>query len=167
MLSRLLPDIEKPGNHVRLAWERLRGLPGGPRLFSRFLGTLAPYTGSIGAQVEELAPGRSRVRLDDRRAVRNHLRSIHAVALVNLAELTGSLALAYSLPDDARFIITGISIDYVKKARGTLTATCEVEIPRSAARTEVELPVSIFDVSGELVARATIRTLTGPKRRPA
>src|SRR5215475_1019397 len=102
-------------NAIREAWDRLNRLPGGKRAFSKLVGMAAPYTGSIGAQVKELRRGHAEVELKDRRAVRNHLQSVHAIALANLAELTGNVAVAYTLPDDARFIVAGISVDYVKK----------------------------------------------------
>lgn len=164
-LHRLVPDAEKAGNLIRDAWNRLRGLPGGRRVFSRIVGTAAPYTGSIGAKVVELERGRSKVVLRDRRAVRNHLRCVHAIALANLAELTGNVAVAYSLPDDARFIVAGLNIDYLKKARGTITGVCKVDLPETSERQEIEVPVSLRDASGAEVARATLRTLIGPKTR--
>ena len=68
-----------------------------------------------------LRAGYAEVVMQDKRAVRNHLDCVHAIALANLAELAGNVALAYSLPDDARFIVSGIEIEYVKKARGTIT----------------------------------------------
>lgn len=163
-IPRLL-DIEKTGNPIREAWDRLHALPGGKRLFSRVVGTMAPYTGSIGAQVVELSHGRSRVELRDRRAVRNHLRSIHAIALANLAELAGNIVVAYSMPDDARFIVAGMSMEYLKKARGTLSASSDIAVPATSERVELEVPVSIRDASGDEVARATLRTLIGPKKR--
>jgi len=158
----LVPSADAPGNLLRNAWKRLRVLPGGKRVFSRMVGMAAPYTGSIGAQVQEVREGYAKVTLADRRPVRNHLKSIHAVALVNLAELTGNVALAYSMPADARFIVAGISIEYIKKARGTITGVCECPIPTSNARKEYEVPVSMLNDAGEEVAVATLRTLVGP-----
>ncbi|HTM22476.1 MAG TPA: DUF4442 domain-containing protein [Kofleriaceae bacterium] len=158
--------VERNGNLIRDAWDRLHRLPGGRRVFSKLLGVAAPYTGSIGARVVELGRGHARVVLGDRREVRNHLRSIHAVALANLAEVTGNVAVAYSLADDARFIVAGMSIDYVKKARGAITGSCDVDLPSGNARVEIEVPVELRDAGGDLVATARLRTLIGPKKPP-
>lgn len=156
--------VDGKKNFVREAWDRLSPLPGGKRLFSELVGRTAPYTGSIGARVEVLQRGHAEVRLRDTRAVRNHLRCVHAIALANLAELAGNLGVAYSMPDDARFIVAGLSIDYVKKARGTITATCDSPLIDSSERREVEVPVVMRNADGEEVARATLRTLVGPKK---
>ncbi len=153
-----------PGRRLRTAWERLHRLPGGAWLFSRVLGRTAPYSGSIGAVVRELAPGRARVELRDRRKVRNHIDSIHAVALMNLAELSTGLALNAGLPDDARGILTRLTIEYVKKARGTLVSACTTEVPATSERREVDVAAEIRDAAGDVVARATARWLVGPAR---
>lgn len=160
----LIVDVDRPGNMIRGLYERLASLPGGKRLFGRLVGEAAPYTGTIGARVIELREGHARVAMADRRAVRNHLRCVHAVALVNLAELTGNLAMAYSLPDDARFIVAGLSIEYLKKARGPITAETECPVPTTSAKETYEVPVSLRNAAGEEVARAMLQTLVGPKR---
>lgn len=151
-----------PGKAIRETWERCRRLPAGHRLFSWALGRMVPYSGSIGAVVRDLAPGRSRVELADRRRVRNHLDSIHAVALMNLAELSTGLALNTALPDDARAILVKLTIEYVKKARGTLTSECALAPIASSERREVEVGAEIRDAAGEVVARAAALWLVGP-----
>jgi len=155
---------ESKTNVVRDTWDRLNGLPGGKRLFSHLIGRLAPYTATMGAVVRELGDGYAEVTLADRRAVRNHLSCVHAVALANLVELTGNVALAYSLPDDARFIVAGMNLDYVKKARGTITGECRIPPIESSTRNEYDVPVTLRDPSGEVVVNGLLKTLVGPKR---
>jgi uncharacterized protein (TIGR00369 family) len=121
------------------------------------LGWLTPYTGSIRPRVVTLEPGYCRVELADRRRVRNHLNSIHAVALVNLAEVTSGLALLVTLPGTTRGIVTGLSITYLKKARGQLTAECRCVIAPVVGTQEQEIEADIRDASGDVVARATAR----------
>ncbi len=164
-LSRLLPLPKLDGrrNVIKLAWDMLSGMPGGKSVFSKLVGRMAPYTGTINATVTVLRAGYAEVQMVDRRAVRNHLDCVHAVALANLAELAGNVALAYSLPDDARFIVSGMEIEYLKKARGTITAVGEPPVPRSSVRAQFEVPVTLRDASGEDVAKVVLHSLVGPK----
>jgi acyl-coenzyme A thioesterase PaaI-like protein len=158
-----LPRLDGSRNLVRDLWNLLSGMPAGKIVFSRLLGRMAPYSGTIHATVTVLRAGYAEVQMPDRRAVRNHLDSVHAIALVNLAEIAGNVALAYSLPDDARFIVSGLTIEYTKKARGTITAVGESPVPRSAARAQYDVPVTLRDAGGEEVARAVLHSLVGPK----
>jgi uncharacterized protein (TIGR00369 family) len=153
-----------PEAAIRDQWERWSGRPGGKRIFSLLLGTLVPYSGSIGARVEELRPGYARATLRDRRRVRNHLRSVHAVALVNLAELATGLALNYAMRADTRSILTGLSIEYTKKARGTLVAEATAPVLESSEEREITVGTSIRDAAGDVVATAEARWKVGPRR---
>jgi len=107
------------------------------------------------------------VILRDRRKVRNHLRSVHAMALGNLGEMVTGLALMNSLPDKTRGILTGISISYLKKARGMLTAECRCDIPDSSATCEPTLTSDIRDSAGDTVATVEARWLVGPEKDPS
>lgn len=150
---------EAPGDRLLGTWRRLEPWPGGRWLFSRMVGWMAPYSGSIGARVLALQPGRARAELRDRRRVRNHLDSVHAVALVNLGELVTGLATLTALPPGVRGIVLELEARYRKKARGRLTAECRTEVGRVEAPREHVAEAEIRDREGELVAsvRATWR----------
>jgi acyl-coenzyme A thioesterase PaaI-like protein len=121
---------------------------------------MVPYTGALGARVVELEPGRATVRLDDRRGVRNHLRSIHAVALVNLGELATGLAVLSALPSGVRGIVTELSAEYLVKARGTISTTCTVASDLAAGTTALAT-AELVNEEGVTVARVTAHWTLG------
>lgn len=155
------PPVSTGQNLLNL-WARLSPLPGGRWLFSHMLAWHAPYSGSTGAHVLMLEPGHCIVRLKDKRRVRNHLNSIHAIALVNLGELCSGLALLSGLPASVRGIVVDISTEYMKKARGTLLAECRCDIPSVSEDCEYRVQADIRDRQQVLVARTTVNWRLGP-----
>jgi acyl-coenzyme A thioesterase PaaI-like protein len=143
----------------------LQKFPGGNWILSRLLGLAAPYSGSIGANIVHLGEGSATVSLPDRRKVRNHLNSIHALALANLGELTANLALITLCPPNGRFIVTRMETDYVKKGRGELLCTCDIptDLPwETVERTAAT--ATIVDRDDEVVTRVTVYWKLGLSR---
>ncbi len=146
-----------PTTRLHTAWRRLSGIPGGRRIFDRLLAWMVPYSGSIRPRVLELEPGRAVVSIRERRRLRNHLRSVHAIALANLAELASGLAMTLALPADVRGIPVRIRIDYVKKARGTIVAHGQAAPPaRLTGEVEAEATAELRDDAGDIVASAVV-----------
>ncbi len=156
-----------PGARILRLWQRLSPLPGGRLVFAVLLGRMVPYSGTIRARIEALAPGASHLRLRDHRRVRNHLHSIHAVALTNLGELASGLALITALDADVQAIVTRLETRFLHKARGRLDARCRTPAPRIGASglCDFEVMASIHDEEGVEVAqvRATWRLRRHPE----
>ena len=156
--------MRSPGRVLLRLWRRLRPLPGGTWLFSRVFGVLVPYSGSVRPHIRVLEPGHAEVEIADRRANRQHLRSVHAIALLNVAEQASGLALLTALPEGIRGIVTQISMQYERKARGTIRAVCQVAVPTVTGERDFDVTADCIDRGGQVVARATVRWRLGPER---
>jgi acyl-coenzyme A thioesterase PaaI-like protein len=152
-------------NNILRWWQRLSTIPAGSILFSLFLGWYAPYSGSIKSRVEVLQPGFARVSLRDRWRVRNHLKSIHAIALINLGEITTGLAVLTTLDSNMRGIVLGLQAEYLKKARGKLTASASFELPELVGDDmPCEAKTEIVDETGDVVAIVRATWLIGYRK---
>ena len=146
-------------------WKRLGGSAPGRWLFARLICFRAPYFGSIAPRIAVLEAGRCVVRIRDRRAVHNHIATVHAIALCNMAELAAGLATDAALPASMRWIPKGMSVRYLRKASGTMTATARVPIPAEASEGfESHAIVEVRDDGGEIVFDADITMWISPRK---
>lgn len=160
-LMKSLKSLASPST-LRSLWGTLKSVPGGGIIMGRIVGNMAPYTGTIKPEVLQLEQGYAKVRMADRRGVRNHLKSVHAIALMNLGEMSTGLAMTASMPADARGIITHLGMDYLKKARGPITCECSCAPVSSTERKEYDVVADLKNEAGETVARITARWMVGP-----
>ncbi|MCY1011651.1 DUF4442 domain-containing protein [Nannocystis pusilla] len=135
-------DTLRDPTRVLDMWKSLSAKTFGKQLFARAISLAVPYTGSISPLVLELEAGRAKVQMRDRWGVRNHLRCVHAVALMNLGEAVTGLAVMSLLPPGARGIVRELAMEYVKKARGTITGDAQVQVPAGPGRTNSRSPAS-------------------------
>ena len=145
-------------------WRRSQGWPLGGWLFSRAVCWKAPYFGSIAPRITRLEPGLCEARIDDRRAVHNHIGTVHAIALCNLAEMCAGLMTDASLPRGMRWIPKGMTVRYLKQARGTMSGSARPDIAIVAAAAGYDLPVlvEVRDPAGEVVFDARIAMWLSP-----
>jgi acyl-coenzyme A thioesterase PaaI-like protein len=148
-------------------YRRMSRWPAGRWLFSRVVCFRAPYFATIAPRFVALEPGRCEVEIRDRRRVHNHIGTVHAIALCNLAELSAGVMTEASLPSTMRWIPKGMTVEYLKKARGTMhaIATPDTAIVDSPASYELPVTVLVRDPQGDEVFRARIAMWLSPKSR--
>ncbi|WP_149194820.1 hotdog fold domain-containing protein [Luteimonas suaedae] len=153
------------GISVLSLYRRFEPRPLGRWLFSRLVCWKAPYFAGIRPALVSLEPGRGEATIRHRRRVTNHLGTVHAIALCNLAEFIGGLTTDASLPAGMRWIPKGMQVDYLKKARGTMRAVATPDFPPHAADAGYELPVQVVvsDPQGDVVLRARISMWVSPR----
>lgn len=145
-------------------WKKLGGSAFGRWLVSRAVCFVAPYFSSIKPVITVLKPGHVEVRIKKRRAVQNHIKSVHAIAMCNAAELAGGTCMDISLHADYRWIPVGMTVQYLKIAKTDLTAICKLETFDWEGAQDVVLPVGVFDRSGTEVFHADITMRISPKK---
>jgi acyl-coenzyme A thioesterase PaaI-like protein len=141
---------------LRSLYDRLKTLPQGRRIFDLIAKLYVPHTARMGFRLESLTGTEIRVSMPDRRSNRNHLSSLHAMALAHLGEFTSGVLLLYAVaPDGYRTILVSYSMEYLAKARGRVTASATFKRPRgSLDKKNVPVTVTIVDGKGVVVARA-------------
>ncbi|WNH52130.1 hotdog fold domain-containing protein [Stenotrophomonas oahuensis] len=148
-------------------WTRLSATASGRWLFSQLLCFKAPYFRSIAPRFKELAPGHCVVPVRKRRAVLNHIGTVHAIAMCNAAELAGGVMTEVSIPASVRWIPRGMTVEYLKKATTSVTATARPMNPSFdwAVAGEYLVEVSVTDAGGEAVFKAVISMWVSPRKR--
>jgi acyl-coenzyme A thioesterase PaaI-like protein len=140
--------------------------PAGHWLFSRAVCFKAPYFGSIRPTIHALESGRCEASIPHRRAVQNHIGTVHAIALCNLAELCAGVMVDASLPADMRWIPKGMTVAYLKKASGTMRAVATPMIPIASRAEAYDLPINVdvLDPAGLKVFNAVITMWLSPRK---
>jgi acyl-coenzyme A thioesterase PaaI-like protein len=154
--SMSLPQLSSPSAMIQKLWAKFNKLPAGNKLFSAMIGRYIPYTGSISPVVLKIENDTAAVLLKDRKAVRNHLNSIHAIALANVGEFSTGLCVISQLSESAKAILVNIEVQYLKKARGDLIAEAIYKMPENISEdSEFRVLSNIRNVQNEVVCKVT------------
>lgn len=136
-------------------YKKLTRLPFGRYLFNKGVGFVAPFFGKIRPDIIELKPSLCIIKMKDRWGIRNHIGTVNAGAMCTLAELTGGMAVDATIPKHLRWIPIKMTVEYLRKGKGTLEATCSFDAAL-VQEGDVVLPVIIKNTADKDVLRAEI-----------
>ncbi len=147
---------------------RVTRLPLGDRLFGFAFARKAPYFGTVRPRFTVLEPNHVELVIRDRRAVHNHIGTVHAIALCNgLEAAMGALAEA-TIPAHKRWIPKGMEVAYTAKADSDVTCVAETD-PAQWVGDDPDLPVRVRGVrsDGTVVIEGVIRLWVTERPGPA
>lgn len=146
-------------------WEKLSSKPGGKWAFSKVLCLKAPYFASISPKFEELRPEFCKVSISKSRKVTNHLGTVHAIAMCNMAELSGGTMTEVTVPSTHRWIPKDMTVEYLKKATTGLVATATPATTMDLIKpSEYKVNIEVKDQLDEIVFKATITMWISAKK---
>ena len=146
------------------AWIRAHKSKFGRWLFARTVAKRAPYFGTIKPRFLDLQPRLCRVTMKKRRAVENHIGTVHALAMGNLCELAAGMCTEVTIPVGMRWIPRGMTIEYLAKAKTDVVAIARLDKTEWAGAENIGVPVSVQDANGKEVVRAVISMYVSPRK---
>ena len=154
----------KKDNTLLKAFAALNVLPGGNIIFTKGVCLKAPYFSTINPKIVALRKNYCHVEMPMRRSVQNHIKTVHAIAMCNLAELTMGVVAEASIPKHLRWLPKSMDVQYLAKAESDLYATSELEANCWESAPNVPLTVNIFDKNHREVTRAIIQLWVTEKK---
>ncbi|MGJ4138530.1 hotdog fold domain-containing protein [Corynebacterium evansiae] len=110
-------------------YKNLAKKPFGNGLFSLAVSAKAPYFLTVQPRLQELRPGYCQVKSKKWWLLNNHIGTFHAIAACNVAEFAMGMLAEASIPNTHRWLPQGMRTKYLKKTKGSLTATATAELP--------------------------------------
>lgn len=98
--------------------------------------------------------------LNQRWGVQNHIKTVHAIAVCNLVEMSMGLVAESTIPKHLRWLPMGMDVTYKKKATGKLTATSTIDASTFFTLEKypgmVKVPVLVTNADGVEVTTAEV-----------
>jgi acyl-coenzyme A thioesterase PaaI-like protein len=143
-------------------YTRLSKRPLGPEVFSLLYAIKAPYFWSVRPQVRSMAQHHAEVVVPLRRAVRNHIGTLHAIAAVNGLEAAMGLLAEATCPDGKRWIPVGMTVRYPAKSTTDLLCVAETdeadwELGDVPVRVKAVRRDGVVAVEGVITIRVSVR----------
>ena len=146
-------------------WQKFQRLPFGRWLFAKAVCWQAPYFASIHPSFDTLEPGRCVIRFRQRRSIQNHIKTIHAIALCNGAELAAGVGIEATLRPEWRWIPKTMTVRYLAKATREARLEATIRLPDDVgAGHDCVIPVVATDPDGTKVFEADITMWVTPKK---
>lgn len=124
--------------------------------FSKMICQMAPYFSSIDPEFTELKPGYSEARVKKVRAVENHIGTVHAIAMCNLAELVAGTMTDATLAEGFRWIPKGMTVQYIAKAKTDIRGVASAEGVDFSVPGDKTVSVDVYDTHDQKVFHADI-----------
>lgn len=154
--------MSQPQNYLLNLYHKALKLPLGKYVFSKVFSRKAPYFATINAVVHELRPNYCEVHFKKRKAVHNHIGTVHVIAICNGLEMAmGALAEA-SVPAHLRWIPKGMSVNYTAMANSDIRVIAECN-PEDWQPGDLNVQVKALRDDDTVVVEGTIKLYVSEK----
>jgi acyl-coenzyme A thioesterase PaaI-like protein len=150
-------------NYVLKLFNKLEKYPFGNKLFSMFAARKAPYFQTISPVVTKVVPGECHCLIKKKRAVENHIGTVHVIAICNGLEMAMGFMAEASVPKHLRWIPKGMQVDYTAKADSNIR--CEAVLKDNKwEEGDVIVDINAYDENNVVVVTGHIKLWVSAKK---
>ena len=131
-------------------------LPKGIRstLWSKAFGRIVPMVGSANIRYLEVSHDKVVVKIENHRAMQNHIGQVHACAMALIAETATGFVTGMNVPDSCIVLIKSLKVDFKRPSKGAMTAVATLtdeqqKLMQSSEKGETLVSVVVTDESNE------------------
>jgi len=144
-------------------YQRAAARPLGKRVFSLVFANKAPYFRTVRPRVRDVRPHHAELSIRKRRAVQNHLGTVHAIAVCNGLEAAMGLLAEATTPKGRRWIPKGMQVAYLAKSTTDLLCIAETDPDDWAEVGDVPVRVRAVRTDGTVVVEGVITIYVSEK----
>lgn len=124
------------------------------KAFTVIFGRAVKYFRTSGLRFDWIEPNHSIVVIKNRKYVQNHIGTVHAVAMIMIAESATGALVGLNVPGNAVPVIKRMEVDYRKRASGDMRAEAmltpeQITMMQNEERGEVDVAVTITDAENK------------------
>ncbi|WP_425918803.1 DUF4442 domain-containing protein [Acinetobacter sp. TSRC1-2] len=146
----------KPTNRLSKLVKATSKLPKGIRstLWSKAFGRVVPMVGSANIRYLDVNHAKVVVKIENHRAMQNHIGQVHACAMALIAETATGFVTGMNVPDSCIVLIKSLKVDFKRPSKGAMIATATLtddqqKLMQSTEKGETLVTVKVTDESGE------------------
>ena len=140
-LSRLVKATSKFPQRVRSA------------LWSKAFGRVVPMVGTARLRYLEVTHSKVVVRIENHKAMQNHIGQVHACAMALIAETATGFVTGMNVPDSSIVLIKSLKVEFKRPSKGAMEAT--------ATLTEEQQKMMQHNEKGETLVNVVVRDESG------
>ncbi|WP_445345288.1 DUF4442 domain-containing protein [Acinetobacter bohemicus] len=131
-------------------------LPKGIRstLWSKAFGRIVPMVGSANIRYLEVSHDKVVVKIENHRAMQNHIGQVHACAMALIAETATGFVTGMNVPDSCIVLIKSLKVDFKRPSKGAMTAIATLtdeqqKLMQTSEKGETLVSVVVTDETNE------------------
>jgi acyl-coenzyme A thioesterase PaaI-like protein len=146
----------KPTNRLSKMVKATSKLPKSIRssLWSKAFGRVVPMVGSANIRYLEVSHAKVVVKIENHKAMQNHIGQVHACAMALIAETATGFVTGMNVPDACIVLIKSLKVDFKRPSKGAMIAIATLSdeqqtLMQTTEKGETLVTVKITDESGE------------------